>query len=245
MKTTRTYSITGSSLLALLLALLFTAAPVAARDILLFSGAEGGGGGGKSTNNYYTYLGMIAPLLDGGFGTGFMQKYRVDFGGYGYRSDSRDITADAVGVEGALGYQLAGPHGWGAAYAGARYSNSWLSPDDPKSKVRGSQVRPMVQLDGERILNEDWKLNGIASYLFISDAYWARGRVMYRAFGKVYTGPEFTAQGDPDYRAWGGGWFITGFEPFPHSSLGLKAGIRQVEKVNPGAYVGIEFSRMF
>jgi len=242
MKTTRYH---GKGLLTLLLALLLLAAPAAARDLLIFTGAEGGGGGGVSTNNYYTYLGGIAPLLDKGFGTGFMQKYKVDFLGYAYPSNGQDITANAVGVEGSLGYQVAGEHGWGGGYAGVRYANTWLSPDDPKSKVRGSLFRPLLQLDGERALNEDWRLNGIGSYLFISDAYWARGRVMYRTCHQIYTGPEFSAQGDPSYRAWSGGWFITGFQPLPKSSLGFKAGVRQVEGANAGAYFGVEFSRMF
>jgi hypothetical protein len=237
------------SLLILLLTLVLWAAPAAARDILLFSGVEGGGGGGTSTENYYTYVGVVTPILNKEFGPGFMQKYKVDFLGYSYPIGSgltsQDVTATAVGVEGSLGYQFGGEHGWGGGYAGARYSHTWLSPDDPKSEVRGSQLRPLVQLEGERSLNEDWKLNALGNYLFISDAYWARGRVMYRILNKVYTGPEFTAQGDPSYKAWSGGWFLAGFQPMPKSELGFKAGARKVEGGNTGAYLGIEFSHMF
>ncbi|HJV66749.1 MAG TPA: cellulose biosynthesis protein BcsS [Geomonas sp.] len=245
MKATGNQAKAARGLLLTVLALLLMAAPAAARDLLLFSGAEGGGGGGTSTENYYTYLGVVTPLLDKAFGPGFMQKYKVDFLGYSYPVNNQDITATGVGVEASLGYQFGGEHGWGGGYAGARYSHTWLSPDDPKSEVRGSQLRPLVQLEGERILNEDWKLNGLGSYLFISDAYWARGRVMYRAFDKVYTGPEFTAQGDPSYNAWSGGWFITGFRPAAKSELGFKAGARKVENGNTGVYLGIDFSHMF
>jgi hypothetical protein len=229
--------------LLLMTVVLLNACPAGARDILLLTGAEGGAGG--DTYNYYTYAGLVAPLLHDNFGNGFVQKYWVDFLGYNYPANGRDIKATAIGVEGALGYQRGGENGWGGIYGGIRYANTWLSPDNPDSSVRGSQARPLLQLEGERTLSEDWKINGSGRYLFISDSYWARGRVMYRVSKQVYTGPELIVHGDPDYRAWQWGWFVTGFEPVPKSSIGFKAGVRKTEKADLGAYFGLEFSRMF
>lgn len=245
MKAIRHHGLLSRSFLLLLAGTLLgagAAGTACARETLIFGGAEGGGGG---TSSYYTFVGGVAPLLDNSFGNGFMQKYKVDFQGYDYPSDGRKVQATAVGVEGAVGYVKSGENGWAGAYAGLRYSETWLSPDDPKSSVRGSQLRPMGQLEGERVLSSDWRINGLASYIFISDSYWGRGRVMYRAYDRVYTGPEFIAQGDPSYRAWSGGWFVTGFQPIANSSLGLRAGVRKIEKTDPGGYLGIEFSRTF
>lgn len=214
-----------------------------AREIMLLGGAEGGGGGG--TSNYYTFVGAVAPLQDKALGTGFVQKYWVDFLGYDYPANGRDVSATAFGAEGSLGYQAGGEKGWGGAYLGVRYSQTWLSPDQPDSRVRGSQVRPLLQLEGERVLARDWKVNAIGRYTVFSDSYWTRGRIMYRARGEVFTGPELIVHGDPEYRAWQGGWFITGFAPVPKSSIGFKAGFRKVESGDTGAYAGVEFSRRF
>jgi hypothetical protein len=233
---------TGTTLLLLvIIAPLLLATPAGAKDILFLAGTEGVGG----TTGYYNFVGAVAPLLNTNFGNGLVQKYKVDVLGYDYPANGRDITATEVGVEGALGYQQSGEKGWEGAYAGVRYSQTWLSPDDPGSRVRGSQLRPTLQLEGERALLNDLKVNGLGSYIFISDSYWSKWRVMYRVHDKIYTGPEFTAQGDPSCRAWGSGWFVTGFQPFANSSLGLKAGVRKVEQNGTGGYFGIEFSRMF
>lgn len=213
-----------------------------AKEIILLTGAEGGGGGG--TGNYYTFAGGIAPLVNDKLGDGVVQKYWIDFLGYQYPADKREVTATAVGVEAALGLQKGGEKWWGGAYAGLRYTHTWLSPDHPQSRVRGSQFRPSLQLEGERNLTTDLKVGAIGRYLFISDAYWTRGRIMYRIHHETYTGPELIVHGDPDYRAWQGGWVVS-YPPFRNSSLGVKAGLRKVEKAEQGIYAGLEFSRLF
>jgi len=213
-----------------------------AREVLLLAGAEGGGGGG--TSNYYTFVGAVAPLFQQHLGDGLVQKYWGDFFGYNYPANGQDITATAVGAEGAIGYQTGGEKWWGGAYAGLRYTNTWLSPDNPHSRVRGSMFRPSLQLEVERNIASDWKSNAIGRYVFLSDAYWTRGRIGYRVSRDVYTGPELVVHGDPDYRAWQGGWVVT-FSPFANCGLGIKAGVRKVEKADEGIYTGVEFSRLF
>ena len=231
------------SLSLLFLGVSLSAAPAGAKGILFLTGAEGGGGGG--TYNYYTFAGIVAPLAADSFGNGLVQKHWVEFLGYDYPAGDREINATAIGLESALGYRNGGDNGWVGAYAGLHYSNTRLSPDNPDSRVRGSQIRPLCQLEGERALTTDWRINGIARYTFRSDSYWGRGRIMYRAYNRVYTGPEFIAHGDADYRAWQGGWFVTGFEPLPGGSIGFKAGARKIENAETSAYLGVEFSQMF
>jgi hypothetical protein len=226
----------------LLLTLSIDNRPAQAGDVLFLSGAEGGSG---KSYNYYTFAAVVAPLFRNNLGDGFVQKYWVDVLGYDYPAGNQTINATAVGLEGALGYQLSGPNGWAAAYSGVRYSNTWLSPDNPGSRIRGSQTRAKFQLEGERILAADFKLNAIGSYVVESDSYWARGRGLYRMYREVYTGPEIIAHGDPDYRAWQFGWVFTGFEPVPKGSLGFKAGVRKIEKAETSGYFGVEFSKLF
>lgn len=231
------------SLFMLSLAVLLSAPPAGAEGILFLTGAEGGGGGG--TYNYYTFAGIVAPVVTDSYGNGVVQKHWIEFLGYDYPAGDRDINATAIGLESALGYRNGGEKGWAGAYAGLHYSNTWLSPDNPESSVRGSQIRPLLQVEGERAVTADWRLNGMARYTFGADSHWGRGRIMYRLYDRVYTGPEFIAHGDADYQAWQGGWFVTGFEPLPGGSIGFKAGVRKIEKAESSAYLGVEFSQMF
>jgi len=223
---------------------LFLCSPASARDILLLGGTEGSVGDG-SIYNYYAYVSIIAPLSQNRIGDGFVQKYWLDYLGYNYMADSQEIDATGIGIEGALGYQFSGASGWGGAYIGIRYSDTRLSPDNPDSRVRGSQLWAKIQLEGEKKLDPGWKINGIGSYILALDGYWIRGRVMYRTHNEVFTGPEIVSQGDPEYRAWQWGWFITGFEPMPNMDLGVKAGIRRTEKAESGVYLGVELSRSY
>jgi hypothetical protein len=213
-----------------------------AKDLLLLTGAEGGTG---KSYNYYSYVGVVAPLMGQNFGNGFLQKYWVDLLGYDYPSGIKTIDASSVGVEAALGYQVEWQGGWANAYVGARYANTWLSPDNPDSKTRGSQVRAKLQAEAEQTFFTDWKLNTIGSYILESDSYWARVRGLGRVYKEVFTGPELVVQGDPDYRAWQIGWVITGFEVLPKGFLGVKAGARITEHADTGGYAGIEFSKLF
>lgn len=227
-----------------LITCILTPRPAQAGDILILSGAEGGAGGNKSYN-YYTFAAVVAPLFSKNLGNGFVQKYWIDVLGYDYPSNNQNIDVAAVGLEGALGYQISGQNGWAAAYAGVRNSNTWLSPDDPGSTVRGSLVRAKFQAEGEIKLSSDWKANANGSYILASDSYWTRGRGLYRIYNEVYTGPELIVQGDPSYRAWQVGWVFTGFEPVPKGGLGIKAGVRKTEHAETGGYFGVEFSKLF
>lgn len=213
-----------------------------ATEILLLAGSEGGNG---RSYNYYNYAGVVAPLFSSQFGSGFVQKYWVDVFGYDYPSGNRTIDASAVGAEAAFGYQQAWNNGWANVFVGGRYSNMWLSPDNPDSKVRGSQVRVKLQAEVDQIMFTNLKFNAIGSYILESDSYWARVRALLRIRKELFTGPELVSMGDPDYRAWQFGWVLTGFEVFPKGYLGFKAGARTTEHADSGWYGGIEFSKLF
>jgi hypothetical protein len=228
-------------MLGIFFGILIMARHASAGEKLLIGGAEGGGG---SAYNYYAYTGLIAPLLGSDLGNGFVQRYWVDVLGYRYEANSQ-VDANALGVEAALGYQKKFPSGWGALYFGGRYANTWLSPYDPGNRNGGGHVWAKVQAEAETDLTQSWKVNGIASYIFLASDYWVRGRLMHRLNNGLYTGPEAIIQGDPSYKAWQFGWVLTGFEPFPKSNLGVKAGVRITERVGPDGYVGVELTKAF
>jgi hypothetical protein len=223
--------------------LVLAARPALARDLLLLGGAEGGGW--HRSYNYYGFAAVVAPLFSEKLGDGFVQKYWLDVVGYDYPAGERTVDAAAVALEGALGVQTGSEHGWLGLYAGGRFADTWLSPDDPGSRVRGRHLRPKLQVEGERRLAADWKVNAIGSYIVGSDSYWARGRGLFRLYDAVFSGPELVVQGDPEYRAWQYGWVLTGFAPVRNSSLGVKAGVRKTEHADAGGYLGVEFSQLF
>jgi hypothetical protein len=227
----------------ILLGLSLLVTPAWAGDSLFLSGAEGGNG--NESLNYYAFAAVIAPLPKNDLGNGFVQKYWVDFLGYDYISENKVINATAIGLEGALGYQISGSSGWASVYAGTRYSNTRLSPDNPESKVRGNQLRAKFQIEGERNFATDIKFNAIASYIIKSDSYFTRVRGLYRLYNEVYTGPECIVQGDPDYRMWQYGWVFTSFEPWTKWTIGLKAGIKHIEKAQTSGYLGLELTNVF
>lgn len=230
---------------AILMALIFTlfAAPsgALAGEKLFLAGAEGGAG---DTENYYTYVGLVAPLFGEHLGNGLVQRYWIDFLGYSYET-FQEIDAQAVGLEGALGYQTSGQAGWAAVYAGLRYNNTSLSPDDPGNRNRGEHVWVKSQLEGELNLAETWKLGGIASYTFSAESYWLRARLLHRLDQSLSTGPEAVFMGDPNYRAWQFGWVVTGFEPVPEVVVGVKIGVRITEGAGVDGLVGLELAKLF
>ena len=215
-----------------------------AGDRLFLAGVEGGNG--TDSLNHYTFIAVIAPFLNNNLGNGFVQKYWVDFIGYDYVADNETIKAIAPAVEGALGYQMSGPKWWSSVYAGIRYSNTHLSPDNPDSSTRGDQTRIKLQVEGERTIASQFKINAICSYILRSDSYYVRWRGSYRIYNnEIYTGPEVVVMGDPDYRIWQWGWVIAGFKPASKWTVGVKAGIKKIINAHTGVYLGLEFTGLF
>ena len=232
----------GIFLMVIPLYLLIGGPSAQAGDRLFLTGAEGGNG--TDSLNYYTFAAVIAPLPNNNLGDGFVQKYWGDFIGYDYVADNDTIKATAPAIEGALGYQRSGSKWWSSAYAGIRYSNTRLSPDNPDSSTRGSQIRIKLQIEGERTLVSRWKINAIGSYILTSNSYYVRWRGSYRLYNEVFTGPEAIVLGDPDYRIWQWGWVVAGFEPAPKWTAGIKTGIKKIVKGQTGGYIGVEFTRL-
>ncbi len=230
-----------TALSTLLLLLPYTGNAIGSENLFI-AGAEGGGG---TEPSYAAFIATVIPFPGSRLGDGFVQRYWVDFQGYRYQGGARDVDAMAVGAEAAFGFQKSWKSGWAGSYVGARYTNTTLSPDDINSRVRGNQVRTKLQGEGDLELLPDFRVGGIACYVFGTSSYWARARFLALINNGIKTGPEAIAHGDPDYRAWQAGWVVTGFQPLPNSDLGIKAGAKITERLGIDGYVGIEMSYPF
>jgi hypothetical protein len=212
----------------------------AAAESLFLTGAETSRDGG------YIYGALLAPLPGSTLGNGFVQRYWAEWLRYEYVGGSNQvIEARAPGFEAALGYQKGHANGYFGTYAGIYHRNVSLSPDDSDSTVRGSQTRLRVQLEAEQRFASVWRVNGIASYVFVQEGYWLRARLLRAVRGPVLFGVEALAQGDPAYKGHQIGLVVTGFEPVPRLSLGFKLGARKIEGRSTGSYVGFELGKVF
>ncbi|MFN3543944.1 MAG: cellulose biosynthesis protein BcsS [Thiobacillus sp.] len=209
--------------------------PVNAQDAVALAGAEAGKGNG------YAYLGTVLPLPGNRLGNGWVQRYWLDYTSYRYeKGPGAEIDATVVGGEAALGFQESGASGWWAAYLGARYGNTRLSPDDPTNEDEGGRLRAKLQLEGETAVSPSWRLNGIVSHLVGHSSYWLRVRAETTLGNGLRVGPEFVAQGDPNYRLHTLGVFVGGIKAGRNAALTLKGGLSKLESDSAGAYVGVE-----
>lgn len=233
----RTKLLTACPLLIAVVAATLLWTPAKAADKLLLTGLEGTPHGSS-----YAFLGIVAPVGKTNLGNGWVQRYWLDYLTYKYTKDGVQHDATAPGLEAALGYQQSSPEGWAGFYVGALYRQTDISPDDSDSRSAGGKLRMKVQAEGERLLDDSWRLNGIASYVTGQQAYWIRGRLMH---GREYSvGGEFIVHGDPDYQALQLGAVLV-MRRTRDVAIGFKAGAQRLHNEGATLYLGAELSRVF
>lgn len=201
-------------------------------EALLLGGTE------VSADNSYIYVGRVSSLSDAA-GNGPALRLWADWSRYKYDSDGLTRKVSAPGAQLALGWQGSDAGYWWGLYAGASYRRSSITPDDLTSTVRGSRLRPILQLEGERTVQENWKLGIGGSYVTGQKAYWSRARVARRVGSSLHLGAEAITQGDPDYRARQYGAVLSGLQAGP-VDIGLRLGARRVEGLESQTYFGVE-----
>jgi hypothetical protein len=206
---------------------------------LLLGGAE------ASSDTQYAFLAAIVPFPGNDLGNGFVQRYWLEGLQYEYESNDRVIEAEADGVEAAVGYQKSHAGGYVAAWLGLYYKDTDLSPDDPTARVRGAQLRARTQLEADQKLGSLWRTNAIASYVWVQEAYWGRLRLLRNVRGQIWAGIEGVAHGDPDYKGKQVALVLTGLEPAPRTSLGVKVGGTRIEGRSTELVIGFELARPF
>jgi hypothetical protein len=226
---------TVAGLMSLLLATLW-GMPAWARDGVILTGLEG------SRDNHSAYLGTVLPLSGQRLGQGFVQRYWLDYTGYGYEKQPlQTIDSKVTAVEAALGYQHSTASSWWAGYLGAHYSDTRLSPGDPDNDNQGKQLHAKLQFEGETDLAAGWRGNGIVSYLLGDFNYWARLRVQTTLANRLHVGPELVVQGDAYYDAYKLGLFVGNIPLGERSALTLKGGVSQTLNEASSLYLGTEF----
>lgn len=214
-----------------LAALLLAPAPALAADVYLLAGAESASGA------RYAYVGAVLPLAAAG--SGFKQRYWADRQTYEYDAGPGRITAHARGLEGALGYGGATANGWWSAFAGVRFSETTLTPDDPGGSARGHQAALKLQIEGDTRIVGEVRLGGVASYTARLEQYWARARVSLPLGAGANVGPEVTLSGSPESNARAFGVFATLTPGQGAVSFTLKAG-RRTQDGARNSYAGVE-----
>ncbi|MDR9501344.1 MAG: glycosyltransferase [Desulfurivibrionaceae bacterium] len=193
----------------------------------------------------YLYAGMITPLPGSALGNGFIGRLWFDWSTYRYKKNNIIYDARGPGAETALGYQKAGRDYFWAAYGGATYRHTNLSPHDPESKVQGDKLGAKVQLEGEKTIHHFWKLSGITSYIFAHDSDWSRIRFARVLGSGHHLGVEAITQGDDDYRLHQFGVFMAGIKVSDEIKGGIKTGVRKIEGLSADPYMGVEFEYRF
>ena len=210
-----------------------------AADRLALAGAEPGG------ENAYYYAGLLAPFQGSDLGNGFVQRYWLDWLEYEYNNGIETIRARAPGASVAVGYGKTVTEGAWNIYLGVVWRDTDLSPEDPGSKVQGTQWGMNISMQGDHRLGDNWRANGIASFTTGTASYWTRGRLTRKLPSGHAAGVEVLLHGNDDYWAWQAGVVMLDIQLTPQTSLGLKGGARKTSGEDIGAYLGFELAKSF
>ncbi|MDO8705324.1 MAG: cellulose biosynthesis protein BcsS [Sulfuricaulis sp.] len=197
-------------------------------------------------HNAYGFAGAITPLApDAEFGQGWVQSYWLDWVEYRFGSDGEEVRARAPGFSASLGYQQSNSKGFWAAYAGAGYRKTTLTPDRLNAEVRGSQSALLLMAEMDRRVAMSWRFVGAVQLAAGPDTYWTRAKFLHATSASVWYGMEIIFQGDPDYHATKVGLVLDEWPVGERVSANFKLGANKTKGIKTGAYAGIEFVGSF
>ena len=191
----------------------------------------------------YASLGGQYALPGSVDGRGLSVRLSGFLGRYDYLTDDRRIDATFGGGELDGVYQASGGWGFASLFAGARYVDTRLSPNDPTNRRDGGHAEPDVGTDGS-LIHAPWRTDWYAAYgASLSDRQ-ARIDVTHALGQRFRAGLEGGAEGDPTYSAWRVG-------PFAALRLGasdeaqISAGVSEQSGQSTGAYLRLGCYRAF
>lgn len=160
-----------------------------------------------------------------------------------YRGAGVTVESEEIRGEAALLYQRSGPWGYFDVGAGARYTDTDLSPDDPGNPNRGGQWDPIVSMSGESSGGDPWQVAGFASYGFESEEYFARAELTRAVTPFVRLGAEAVFDGDPNYDRRRAGAVLA----FGRSDWQVRVAVGGAESkgAKDGTYGSVGFRRSF
>lgn len=195
----------------------------------------------------YAFAGAIVPLgPDAALGQGWVQRYWLDWVEYRFDSEGEQVRARAPGFSASLGYQNSDGAGSWAAYIGAGYRDTDLTPDRPNAKVRDAQSALLLLVETDRRFAETWRFTGAIQYSAGPDSYWSRAKFLNRSSADgPWWGWEIVFQGDPDYKAYKLGLVLDEVSVTSRMSLNFKLGAIKTKGLETDAYAGIEMVGVF
>lgn len=219
--------------------LLLLTAAAAHGEALYLAGAE------VSEGASYLYLGRIAAIGQPQLQAGLAYRLWVDQTRYRYDANGLTHKATAYGVEGGIGslFRPSSVFG-GSAFVSLVARDTSLSPDDPGSEARGSDLT--LKLQGDLNYQPSPGLTAIvgASYVPLNDAYWTRFRLLRSLAGTTALGIELIHQGDASYALNQAGLVYSGWQ-IGSVGIDLKSGVRRVEGESSSPYVGVELGASY
>ncbi|MEJ2459911.1 MAG: cellulose biosynthesis protein BcsS [Novosphingobium sp.] len=223
---------------SLCVVLSLTSAPAAAQDTGV---VYAGGSTGDGTNGY---AGGVVALPGGQLGKGLAVRASVSGGQYRYDTNGRRISADYIGGEAAMVYQMSGTWGWVNLSAGPRVTDTRLKPVDPGNRTRGTRFDLALQTDGT--VGNAWRATWFASLGVHDRAYITQVRFNRLIDGETDTrlGIEGGVQGDRNYTRPSAGLFASTRLGNKWQGL-LSGGISKQKDRSARPYVSLGVSRVF
>lgn len=201
-------------------------------------------GGGTISESQSGYAGGVMSLPGSSLGHGPAVRAGVSGGRYKYDAGGTRITGKYVGADLALVSQHSGNWGWANVSAGAHFSDTSLTPNDPGNKLQGSRWDIGVQTDGA-FDGSRWRLSWYGSYGVFDETYQAKLSLGHRV-GKddLRLGVEGGIQGDPSYKRGFAGVFASQAIA-RNMTLQVSAGASEQAGRGPRAYGSIALSKLF
>lgn len=124
---------------------------------------------------------------------------------------------DIYGADVMLGYRKALGNGWLSTYVGGAFETD--RNNDPSTVIRGTRGGAKVYMEYFGSLNQNFDVNGYATYSTAFSNFEAAGRLGYKATSKITIGPEVSTYSNETYRDIRTGSFITFQVPFGEVTL--------------------------
>lgn len=162
-------------------------------------------GGGETGDDRSGYFGVTWALPGARLGEGWAVRGLASAGRYDYDGATDWIEAEFVQADVVLLRQSSGDWGYFNLGAGARFTDTDLTPDDPGNEREGGHWDGVVTADG-MATGGGWRAGGYAVYGVRMQEYFVRGEVT-RALGAgpFRVGVEVLADGDENYSRQGAG----------------------------------------
>jgi len=163
--------------------------------------------GGVVSEDPSGYIGVTHALPGATLGHGFAVKAAGGGGAYRYDSGGNQIKGRYYSGSAGLVYQHSGEWGWANVGAGARVTDTTLTPDDPGNERQGTRVDAVVSTDGA--LNpQGLRLSWYGEYGVRDKSYGAKVQVTHPVAENWRVGAEGLFQGDESYDRQGAGLVI-------------------------------------